>query len=158
MGISIKKLRGVSRYVRRLNSTANSFSVKLTDDNWFDLWHYHFDWHGYGRRDWALRQLHLKALFVAFERVLSQVQESGARLQVFVSIAPMPHADQDALYVHGQNPNGTPFSCQYAGVEWDVPPPSFLRPFVADRPWRVGLLTKDNQRWWVVRGFDGAAV
>src|SRR5688572_18345754 len=66
------KIRGFSRYLRALNSEAESYSLPLKDDNSFDLCHHHFDFWGYGRRNWTLRRLHLDALFVGFERALSQ--------------------------------------------------------------------------------------
>jgi hypothetical protein len=155
------KIRGFSRYVRHLRSEAESFEVPLSTDYSIDMWHRHFDFFGYGRRNWALRRLHIEALFTAFERALGQKRAAGARMQVFVSIAPMVDAEQDALYYHGPNSGGDPYPYLYPGVRWNVSPPVFLRQFLVDKPWQVGagwdpraLAKAVNKDWWVIRAHD----
>jgi hypothetical protein len=62
--------------------------------------------------------------------VVLQSTQSGRSIQVFVSIAPSTVPEQDALYVHTPNPNGTPFPHQFEGVRWGAPVPPTLRPFI----------------------------
>jgi hypothetical protein len=90
-------------------------------------------------------------LFAAFRRALRQVSEAARPAQVFVSIAPESEAQQDALYVHTPNPNGTPFPRPFEGVDWNAGLPSFLRTFIEGEPWEVGALQVDGATWWVVR-------
>jgi hypothetical protein len=94
---------------------------------------------------------HLGALFDAFGRALKQASESHRPVQVFVSIAPHSDADQDALYVHTPNPNGTLFPHAFEDVRWDVPPPLFLRAFVEGKPWQIGAAPRDRSVWWIIR-------
>jgi len=76
-------------------------------------------------------------------------------VQVFVSIAPESEAQQDALYLHTPNPNGTPFPHPFEGVCWDASPPSLVRTFGENASWQVGVVAAaDGQRWWVVRPFS----
>ena len=153
----LKKLRGGKRYYTQLRRRAATLSVDLTPGQWYDLWHQHFDWVGRSRRGGRARAEHLAALFVAFERMLAQTANANMPVQVFLSIAPESNAEEDALYVHTPNPNGTPFSNALEGVTWGVPPPPFLRVFVENERWEVGRMWEvgstgaGRQAWWVVR-------
>lgn len=152
------KLRGGKRYYARLRRRAASFSVDLAPPHWYDLWHTHFDWPGHSRGSGRARRAHLDALFTAFRRVLQQAAAGTAvpDVQVFVSIAPDAEAEQDALYVHTPNPNGTPFPYRFEGIQWGVVPPPILRPFVHNEPWEVGAAGGEQTGWWVVRPRNAA--
>jgi hypothetical protein len=128
-----------------------NFSVDLRTENWFDLSHTHFDWPGHGRRGARHRRQHLAALFTAFRRAIEQTRTAERPLQVWVSIAPDNEPEQDALYVHSPNPNGTQFPYAFRGVQWNANAPPFLRDFVADPSWDLGRLDADGQIWYVVR-------
>jgi hypothetical protein len=78
--------------------------------------------------------------------------------QVFVSLAPACHSEQDALYVHTPNPNGTPFPHSFNGVRWDIATPAFLRRFVDGEAWKIGALSGKDEGWWVVRPRLGGEV
>ena len=103
------------------------------------------------------RRAHLDALFTAFRRALAQAANAKTVVQVFVSIAPDRESEQDALYVHTPNPNGSPFPHAFEDVRWGVEPPPVIRPFVQDEPWEIGALTDQGTGWWVVRARDGGA-
>lgn len=154
----VKKLRGGKQYYRRLRASAATFSLDFGSSQWYDLWHIHFDFRGYSRRSPQARTEHLAVLFTAFKGVLRQASEATRPVQVFVSIAPASEPEQDALYVHTPNPNGTPFPHKFQGVEWDAPVPAFLRRFVADEPFEVGIVRDDGRPWWVVRARSHDAV
>jgi len=146
----MKKLRGGRRYYRALTSRAESFRIDLSETSWYDLWHTHFDWCGYGRRGRRHRRPHLEALFTAFGRALDQAKESRKPVQVFVSIASVAECEQDALYVHTPNPNGTPFPYRFNGVVWGVKPPDSVRHHLAVPHWRVGRIQSNDQVTWVI--------
>ena len=58
----MKKFRGQRRYYRSLAS--NFVHENLDFDSWFDLWHTHIDWKGYGNLSWKHRKSHLESLFL----------------------------------------------------------------------------------------------
>ena len=148
---SVKKLRGGRRYYAKLKERSATFAVDLEASQWYDLWHKHFDWYGYGRRDRRARQAHRTALFTAFSRILVQVAQIDRPVQVFVSIAPDRTPEDDALYLHTPNPNGTPYPHSFDGVDWKIRPPAFLSRFTKGEPWELGALKKDGATWWIVR-------
>lgn len=152
---AMKKLRGGKRYYGGLRKTATAFSIDLEPPRWYDLWHQHFDRCGYSRQSRRARVQHLNALFTAFRRALEQASGATTPVQIFVSIAPESEAEQDALYVHTPNPNGTPFPHPFEGVQWNVLPPPVLRAFVEGEPWEVGAATGEWSGWWIVRPLRG---
>jgi hypothetical protein len=137
-----KKLRGGKRYYRRLRERGANFVLKLEPEQWYDLWHEHFDREGYTRRREGVRRAHLEALFTAFKRILAQTASTDRAVQVFLSIAPSQEAEQDALYVHTPNPNGT---------RWGVTPPPLLRSFIEGQKWEVGAISGESRDWWIVQ-------
>lgn len=150
----IKKLRGARRYYRGLRQRGDAFWIDLGPDRWYDLWHQHFDCRGYSRRSGRARTRHLEALFTAFRRTVAQANAAGRPVQVFVSIAPDCVSEQDALYVHTPNPNGTPFPHPFDDVQWGMAAPPRLRAFLQNATWEIGVTTKRGERWWVVRLAD----
>lgn len=150
-----RKFRGKGRYYRRLRERAAHFVLDVTDEIGFDLWHTHFDWPGHSNRGLRHRRLHLEALFHAFRRVLNQAGELERNLQVFCHIAPDSCPEQDALYVHSENANGTPFPYFFPDTEWGVTPPQFLRTFLDD-DWEIGVSELDGEHWYSVRPVEDA--
>jgi len=150
MSSGTRKLRGGKRYYARLRRKAETFSVDLTPPHWYDLRHVHFDWHGHSRGEGSARRAHLDALFTAFRRVLRHAADAETHAQIFLSIAPPAHAEQDALYVHTASPNGTPFPHRFDDVRWGLVPPPLLRAFVEGEAWEVGAFGGDRDGWWVI--------
>ena len=95
----MKKLRGGRRYYRALTSRAESFRIDLSETSWYDLWHTHFDWCGYGRRGRRHRRPHLEALFTAFGRALDVNVKEVVHLRQplgnasMASVGPSSHVD-----------------------------------------------------------------
>ena len=145
-----KRFRGAKRYYEKLAREARSFSYSLREGEWYEMHHHHFDFFGHGRRGVKHHRAHLNALFTAFRRVLADVRLSGRPAQVFVYIAPHGSPEGDALFIHTPNPHGT-FPHDFDGVEWDVPPPAYLREFISEEAWQVGAAQPDKERWHFIR-------
>lgn len=108
----MKKRRGLKRYYRNL-SIQNDFD-KMTwlnfnkPDHWFDRWHLHFDWEGYGNKSFKRRKPHLDKLFRHFEILVNKTKLLQIDFQLFAMIWDFDSYN-DALYLHSPNPNGSPF-------------------------------------------------
>ena len=95
-------------YYFNLARRARLFRLPVSRDQWFDLWHTHFDWQNFGALGKLDRRKHLNATFVAFGRARQQLGVWGQPHETFVRAAPHDSGG-DAVYVHSANPNGTPF-------------------------------------------------
>jgi hypothetical protein len=123
-------------YYRRLSREVRKFEVDLPAKKWCDLWHTHFDWDGYGDRGWLDRRRHLRALFVALTRARRELAAQSIPYQLFAAVYPASSSD-DALYVHTENPNSTPFPFEFPDTQPTAGLPPLLATFVDPRRYRV---------------------
>jgi hypothetical protein len=103
-----------ARYYSQLVRRRRTFAVDLDKDPWFDMWHQHFDLHGYGDHGWRDRRRHLSALLEALSRAVVQLSALGKPYQAFAVVNPGA-SSEDALYIHTPNPNGTDFPLSHQG-------------------------------------------
>lgn len=117
-----RKIRGQRGYYRRIMQKAQGFVPDLAPEHWYDYWHYHADWPGYGNLSWKHRKAHLAAhceVFKAFVRLTTDY--------------PLPHqlwlhldtgdSGQDSVYFHTPNPNGdgNHFPWKPTEIRWGLP-------------------------------------
>ena len=145
-----KKFRGNKRYYRKLYRRAEEFHIDLGGlDDWYDLWHVHFDWYGRGNKKGKARAEHIKALFTAFENILNQTKTYQKPYQTFLSFNETD-SSQDAIYFHTPNPNETNFPYTFESVEWGIPVPAFLRQFMKDKH-EIGRQEFEGKTWYTIR-------
>jgi hypothetical protein len=116
--IKMKKQRGLKRYYRNLetkNDFANwdRFDFDKNSNAWFDFWHWHFDWLGYGDNSFKRRKPHLDKLFRHFESILDKVKNYKNDFQLFI-VCHDYKSSLDGIYLHTPNPNTDNFP-----VQWD---------------------------------------
>jgi len=109
----MKKQCGLKRYYRNL-ATQNDFDgMEFDSIEWFDMWHLHFDWKGYGNNSFKRRKPHLDKLFRHFEILEAMTKEYKQKFQLFAVIWDYA-SDADSLYFHTPNPNsGLPLHCGF---------------------------------------------
>jgi hypothetical protein len=77
-------------------------------DAWFDLWHWHFDWNGFGNHSFKKRKPHLDKLFRHFEMLVESTKNFKTNFQLFALLFDNDSYD-DAVYLHTTNPNSSKF-------------------------------------------------
>lgn len=112
-----KKLRGKRRRLRALRIAAECFSLDVREGNWWDLWHKHVDWAGYGNTMVGLRRAYVSALLIMFQRAGQQLAAARLHYQIFISLD-ADDASNDALYVHSPNPNASNFPYLVESTDW----------------------------------------
>jgi hypothetical protein len=113
-----KKFRGQSRYFRKVLRTAKNFSLTPTAEDWWDNWHYHADWPGWGNVKWSYRLGHFKALAKVFDTIAKARDLFPAPFQCWILISGRS-AGEDSVFLHTPNANGTSFPFQPKGVYWN---------------------------------------
>lgn len=113
-----RKFRGKARYFRRVNRNARNFSLTLGPDFWWDFWHYHADWPGWGNRRWTYRLVHIEALATVFRTIASAKDDFSVPFQCWIQILGRD-AGEDNICIHSPNANGTKFPYMPEGVDWD---------------------------------------
>ena len=140
-----RKTRGLHRYYRTIRGTAAGYRIDTDDGSWYDFWHTHVDWRGYGNRSWRERRQHLVALFDTFRSILRQIDTEGWAMphQVWVFIEPTD-SSVDAVYVHTPNSNRENFPHPFSNVDWTAEVPERLRDLISDPAWQFG---RSTGRW-----------
>jgi hypothetical protein len=133
-----RAFRGKGRYFRKVHRDAASFRLQLRDDPWWNYWHYHADWPGWGNLGWSYRRPHVSALCLVFDQIASARARMPRDHQLWIMLHAFD-AGQDATYLHSQNPHGSPFPLLPEGVVWGVPElEEVFRKLLPARRMRVG--------------------
>jgi hypothetical protein len=116
----IKKHRGLKRYYKNL-ATENDLdnATWLDFDNsetWFDNWHLHFDWKGYGNDSFKRRKPHLDKLFRHFDLLEDKTKKLKTDFQLY-SILLDFDSYSDALFLHTPNPNNSQFPLKISDLQ-----------------------------------------
>jgi hypothetical protein len=112
-----RKFRGKRRYFRKVLREAEAFQLDTTPGCWWEFWHYHADWRGWGNRRWAYRREHFRALAVVFRKVVDASASIPVPFQTWISIE-VGDAGMDGVFVHSVNPNRDSFPCRIEGAIW----------------------------------------
>ena len=139
-----KRFRGQKRYYRRVMQKAQTSSLSLGNDDWFDCWHYHADWPGYGNLGWQHRRSHIEALCLVFRNIAQKVKSYSKPYQLWITLD-LLDAGQDAVFFHTPNPQSdlpshSRFPLQLSEVEWGFSEmEEFLGTRLSAMPLRAGI-------------------
>ncbi len=125
------KFRGKRRYFRALRRDADAFQLECPPDHWWNFWHHHVDWRGWGNLSWRYRVEHLRALRRVFATCAASLETYPHPFQLWLHLD-FEDAAQDAVYVHSLNPYETEFPHTRDELEWGDPElAQLLAPFEA---------------------------
>ncbi len=116
----IRKHRGLKQYYKNL-ATENDLdkATWLDFDNpetWFDNWHLHFDWKGYGNDSFKRRKPHLDKLFRHFDLLVDKTIQLKTDFQLYSMLLDFD-SYSDALFLHTPNPNNSQFPFKIADLQ-----------------------------------------
>jgi hypothetical protein len=114
-----KKFRGKKRYFNEVIASANQFTPDFEEDSWYDAWHYHADWDGYGNIGWSYRKRYIEALCIIFNKFARGVSNYKLEHQLWIGLD-CNNASMDATFFHTPAPNQHPFPLKFKGVTWEA--------------------------------------
>ena len=119
----MKRHRGLTRYYRNL-SLQNGFDKMdwldfMNSDTWFDNWHIHFDWQGYGNNSFKKRKPHLDKLFRHFDILVEKTKKLKLEFQLYSIILDLD-SYSDSLALHTPNPNNTQFPFKIENLQTET--------------------------------------
>jgi len=116
----IRKHRGLKRYYRNLATENDLDKATWLDfenpETWFDNWHLHFDWKGYGNDSFKRRKPHLDKLFRHFELLVDKTQKLKIDFQLYTILLDFD-SYSDALFLHTPNPNNSQFPFKISDLQ-----------------------------------------
>jgi len=147
-----KRFRGKRRYFEAVRRDATAFEVNVSPDAWWDLWHYHADWPGWGNLRWSYRLEHIRALCTVFKNIARARRTFPKPFQSWILISG-ESASQDATYLHTPNANGTPFPMKPTNIDWKGSSlGAVFAELLPEYALHVGVHVVSNSAGLVVRG------
>lgn len=108
----MRKHRGLKRYYKNLSIKNDLEEATWLDfdssNTWFDNWHLHFDWKGYGNNSFKRRRPHLNKLLRHFDILVDRTKRLKTDFQLYAILFDFDSSD-DALFLHTRNPNNSQF-------------------------------------------------
>ncbi len=126
----MRKFRGQKKYYKRLlEKNLDVYFDNLDFQSWFDLWHTHPDWNGYGNISWRHRHQHLKALIRYFNYLKERISGRTGDFQIYLTID-INDSSQDAVFIHTANPNEDNFPIRFEAHSSRLEIPKELNDFI----------------------------
>jgi hypothetical protein len=140
-GVRRGVFRGKKRAFERAIARAERDAASLVADpsGWWNMWHYHADWRGWGNLSWKYRRRYLEALVIMYKRIATIGPSLSTPFQSWIMLSEND-AGGDATFLHTPNPYGTPFPATLGVIRWDrtLPEAGFER-LLPEFPLRIGL-------------------
>ncbi len=145
-----KKFRGQNRYFKKLFEKAASLTIDIGDSDWYDQWHSHIDWDGYGNLRWRFRLLHLQALAVSFKRCAEQLEHFRKPYQLYLYLN-SGNSQDDGVFLHTENPNRSEFPCIFEDSTWSENEVSgFFQELLPEYSFRAGTQCWQGQQIYLI--------
>ena len=90
-------------------------------NGWFDYWHIHPDWYFKGNRNKETRAWVAAITYDLLQVVEEFTKSQYSRLQVWAILC--ENTGNNAIFIHSENPNKTPYPNMFDNVEWGVKEP-----------------------------------
>lgn len=123
----MKKFRGKRRYFRRLSHESRfaTHELSLAPDSWFNHWHTHLDFYGYGNKNIRVRRQHLQASLALMLDAEQHLRQANIPHQVWMTVS-LDDAAFDSVAIHTQNPEGSAFPYMITDPVLDQSLPAWL--------------------------------
>lgn len=145
----LKKFRGQRRYFQELARAAEQLTLDLSNDSWYDLWHWHPDMPGYSNLRYRYLRTHLRHLFRAFDNVLHQADGAPRDYQTWIYINSGDFS-RNALYFHMPPSPQKHFPIRISGAKPAARLPAYLQNFLASTPYQCITTAPEGNREYFI--------
>lgn len=136
--------------LEQLQLSADSFSLDLSDESWFELMHWHPDIYGTGNASQDARGICTSLAKQYLTTAMSALRRWNKASQCWCLLDPAD-SGQDSVYVHTKNPNRSNFPYEFEEVTWGVLAPSWVTAVFSPAEYVIGVSSKEPELlYWVV--------
>ncbi|MGG0645041.1 hypothetical protein ABE021_14045 [Sporosarcina gallistercoris] len=148
----MKKFRGKRRYFRNLSKEIALETCNLHCDKeaWFDLWHSHLDFSGYGNHSLRIRRKHIQAHIALYKNILKKLGTFEKPCQSWVHIDD-EDASADAVFIHTPNPNEDNFPLKVEDVNWNCTIPTDFQDLINTEDFIVGQYKSQSEGGYIIQ-------
>ncbi|RHW43346.1 hypothetical protein D1B31_01370 [Neobacillus notoginsengisoli] len=148
----MEKFRGKKRYFSNLwrQTNVEEYDLDFGDEGWFDLWHTHLDFLGYGNNSLKIRREHIKAHLALYRNLLKNLQPLGKPYQCWIELID-EEAALDAVYIHTPNPNEDNFPLKIDKLNWDCDVPKYFKDLINPNEFNVGHYMWGSKNCYIIQ-------
>lgn len=148
----MKKFRGKKRYFRNLwrETKVEQYDLDFGNEGWFDLWHTHLDFYGFGDNSLKIRREHIKAYIALYNNLLEKLQQLGKPYQSWIQLVD-EDAGLDAVYIHTPNPNEDNFPLKIENLNWDYIVPKYFKDLINSNEFNVRHYRWDSNNCYIIQ-------
>ena len=148
----LKKFRGKRRYFRNLSNEIEleTFNLQCDKDAWFDLWHSHLDFSGYGNHSLGIRRSHIQAHIALYKNILKKLEPFEKPYQSWIHIDDKD-AGVDAIFIHTPNPNEDNFPLEVDNLKWNCTIQSFFQDLIDTEDFIVGQYKSQSEEGYIIQ-------
>jgi hypothetical protein len=148
----LKKFRGKRRYFRNLwrEVTVEHYDLDFGKESWFDLWHTHLDFYGFGNNSLKIRREHIKAHIALYKGLLEKLQTFEKPYQSWIELVD-EDTGLDAVYIHTPNPNEDNFPIKIENLNWDCIIPKYFRDLINPKEFNVGHYKQESINIYIIQ-------
>lgn len=150
--IILKKFRGKKRYFRNLwrETTAEQYDLDFRKEGWFDLWHTHLDFYGFGNNKLKIRKEHIKAHLALYNSLLEKFDTLGKPYQSWIELVD-EDAGLDAVYIHTPNPNNDNFTLKIENINCNCTVPKYFKGIINLNEFNVGHYKWESNNSYLIQ-------
>ncbi|MCM3363705.1 hypothetical protein ACTNDN_06400 [Niallia sp. HCP3S3_B10] len=151
----MKKFRGKKRYFRNLwrDLNAEQYDLDFSQDAWFDAWHTHLDFYGYGNHSGKIRREHIKAHIFLYNSLLEKLSTFDKPYQSWIGLVE-EEAGLDAVYIHSPNPNDDNFPIKIENLNWECTIPHDFKDLINRKDFNVGHYKWESDNYYIIQSKD----
>ncbi|WP_163101614.1 hypothetical protein [Peribacillus alkalitolerans] len=148
----MKKFRGKRRYFRNLlrEVAVEQYDLDFGKEGWFNLWHAHLDFYGFGNDSLRIRREHIKAHIDLYKNLLKKLESFEKPYQSWILIDD-EDAGSDAVYIHTPNPNNDDFPLKVEKLNWNCKIPVTFKDLINLEENNVAYYKSESEGGYIIQ-------
>lgn len=140
----------INRYWKQMEGKGLSALSRINLNGWFSYWHTHPDWKSKGNKCPENRQSAIELSYRLLLVAENLCEQRSDTIQCWATIC--EDTGSNAIYLHTENPNGTPYPYAFDGYEWNIEAENpILSKVVNLSTHEVGKLTWPEEIIYIIR-------
>ena len=139
----------IERYWKKMKEKGSRSLSNLDMESWFDYWHTHPDWEGKGNRCLENRCSAVELGYQLLQQTEILAASRGSQVQAWTTIC--DNTLDNAVYLHSENPTGTPYPHAFEDCMWGLTEIPNLSVAVDLNHHEIGCVTYSSGVLYVIR-------
>ncbi len=139
----------IDRYWKKMTDYSADSLSELSMESWFDYWHTHPDWEGKGNRRSENRNSAAALGYQLLQQAEALAASKQQPVQIWATVC--ENTSDNAVYVHSENENGTPFPHTFDDCTWGITELPGLSLDIDLNRHEIGLMNYSERTIYIIR-------